>query len=132
MKKSFAAAVEINSALIKLEDFVCLVSEPYVSKGKISSKPPESLVVSEGASPRAAIFASRKLNVIKLGNLSNRDCAVGLIKSKKEKFIIASVYMDINKEMVPEWLEKLVTYASKKKIPIIIGCLLYTSPSPRD
>ena len=68
MKKSFAAAVEINSALTKLHEYICLVSEPYITKGLISSKPPESMVISEGNSPRAAIFASRKLNIIKLGN----------------------------------------------------------------
>ena len=78
LRKSFAAAVELNSSIKKVKEYVCLITEPHTYKDRVSTVPPGSNVIAEGKEPRAAILYSR-------GNLITK-----------------------------------------------LGCLLYTSPSPRD
>ena len=126
MKKAFTAAVELNASIKKVKDYVCLISEPHIFKGKLSSLPPKCQAISQENNPRTAIIASRNLKIIKLGHLSNHDCTVALMKNKNENILIVSVYMDIKLEMTPAWLEKVVEFARSR------SCLLYTSPSPRD
>ena len=117
MKKAFAAAVELNASIKKVKDYICLISEPHIFKGKLSSLPPKCQAISQENNPRTAIIASRNLRIIKLGHLSNRDCTVALLKNKKESILITSIYMDIKMEMIPGWLEKVVEFARSKKEP---------------
>ena len=42
MKKSFAAAVELNNLVKESSNYICLLSEPYAYKEKLSSLPPNS------------------------------------------------------------------------------------------
>ena len=93
LKKSFSAAVELNSSTKQTKQYVALITEPYVHKGRIASAPPDSLVLAEGVDPRAAIIANKSVRITKIGQLLNRDCIVGIIKTDKEKFVIASVYV---------------------------------------
>ena len=81
LKKSLSAAIELNSSLKQVKEYVALLTEPYVHNGKIASVPPESLVLTEGTSPRAAIVVNKSVRITKIGQLSNRDCVVGLILS---------------------------------------------------
>ena len=98
LKKAFSAAVELNSSLKETKEYVALLTEPYIYNGKVASAPPESTVLSEGAEPRAAIIANKSVRITKIDQLSNRDCIVGIIKTEKERIIIASIYMDIKKK----------------------------------
>ena len=119
-KKAFAAAVELNSLVTKKKEYVCLVSEPYVFKEKVCAAPP-SCTIASGKNPRAAIFGRKSLNLIKIDHLTNRDCAVALLRTKERDILLASVYMDIKLAMVPKWLEEIEAFASSKKYPVIIG-----------
>ena len=121
MKKSFAAAVELNASLTSLKQYIALLTEPYVHDGDLCSLPPMCDKISEGKNLRAAIICNREVKITKLGGLSHRDCAVGLASFTNQKIIIASIYMDIKLPMNPPWLGRLFKYSSDKNLPILIG-----------
>ena len=112
MRKSFAAAVELNASLSEIKSYICLLSEPYAYKDKLSSVPPNCSKICNKSECRAAILASPNVIITKLDSLTNKDCAVALLKNGNEKIVLVSAYMDIKLSVRP--------------------CLLYTSPSPRD
>ena len=60
-------------------------------------------------------------NIIKLEHLSHRDCAVGLLSVNNEKILLASIYLDIKEPVINEWMTNLITFANRKKYPIVIG-----------
>ena len=69
-KKAFVAAVELNSSLKNIGSYICLVTEPHIYKGKLSTVPPQGQKISQGEDVRAAILASKDLNIIKIGHLA--------------------------------------------------------------
>ena len=71
-KKALIAAVEFNASLKKIGAYIGLITEPHVHKGKLSTVPPQCQKISQGEDVRAAILASKDLNIIKVGHLSNR------------------------------------------------------------
>ena len=119
-KKTFASAVELNNKLCGMKDFIVMSTEPYVKMGKIASAPPNTVVISYGENPRAAIITSKNLNILKLDNLSTKDCAVAILKTSNEQSVLASIYMDIKKAVDTPWLRNLFDYCNKKQLPLII------------
>ena len=101
------------------------IQEPYVSKGKICLLPKERSLFSGGINPRAAILASKDVNLWLMPNLSSRDVTTCLWETgdhEKPKVLITSVYMDIlNPEVILEEMNKITDYAEINKIPIISG-----------
>ena len=120
-KKAFAATVELNNLVKKKQEYVCLITEPYTYKGKVCATPPGGCVLTAGVDSRAGIIASKPLNLIKIDHLTNKDCTVALLKLNGKRILIASVYLDIKKEVVPSWLEEVTKYAESKKYSLIIG-----------
>ena len=68
------------------------------------------------------------------------DCGViETSKDKKEEFRLFEIFNDLN-ELIDHWspniaaVEKFFFYKSSRTISVVQarGCLLYTSPSPRD
>ena len=126
LHKSALAAAELQNNNMTLSDnYLFLIQEPSLYKGKFRNKPPSAVTypssfVSEN--PRAAIFSSRKLNMLELPNLEDRDCAVGLIKINKRSTMIASVYLDCNnREVISGKLKQLVQFSEDKNFPLLIG-----------
>ena len=120
LKKAFLAAVELNKRVRDKKEYVILAKETYNFKGKVRSLPPKSNVIC-GDNPRAAIIHGSGLEIIKIEKLTNRDCAVGLIKRGEEKILIVSAYCDIKEKAVQKWAEQVVDFADKKKYAIIWG-----------
>ena len=123
MRKAYAAATELNRKLSKMGDYIAFITEPCVSRGKIVSLPPRCQKIAVSEAPRAAILANKRINIAMVEQLCNRDCAVGIARLKNRLTLLVSVYLDIQENVCPEWLQQVVDYSS---------CLLYTSPSPRD
>ena len=67
------------------------------------------------------IIASESLGLEPLTNLSTRDVAAGIIKISGKRTLVASIYLDINEEVVTPGLEKVIEYADEKKLSILIG-----------
>ena len=120
LKKSFVAAIELNKKVSNKDNYVVLATKTYNFNGKVISLPKKSLSMSH-ENPRAAIIFNKDLNLIKIEQLTNRDCAVGLLQVQNEKVLVASIYLDIKLEVVQPWLENLVQFARKKKYAVIIG-----------
>ena len=100
-----------------------MISEPYRVQCRIAARPDGSrvLVHKSQVPPRAAIFLKGSFNLLKIESLCNEDCAVGLYSHQSESFLIASVYLDINKPTVPGWLEEVCRYARSRQLPLILG-----------
>ena len=137
--RSFSAAVELNNRLRSVENYICFITEPFRAKCKVAARPSGSrvLVVKEQIPPRAAIFVKGNCEVIMIESLSNTDCAVGMLKIGTDKVLVASVYLDITKDVVPKWLEDLCVFAESKQMPLLLGAdwnahsMLYGNDSNR-
>ena len=71
--------------------------------------------------PRAAILATKDVAATALDNLCNRDCAAALVKLHGQQILIASIYLDIRKNVTPDWLLKITNTAASKGWPLILG-----------
>ena len=139
LKKSFLANVELSNYLRdSTGEKICMISEPYRVRGKISSLPKGYNCIASRENARAAIFW-RGREIIKVDKLCGNDYAVGIRKINGKNVVLASIYMDINEPAAPRWLQDIIDYCKQKRYPLILSadsnahsCLLYTSPSPRD
>ena len=122
-QKSFNAAIELDRKLKLEEKYICLITEPYKVKCRVSARPSDSkvLVVRSTTPPRAAIYYRYPKDIIMIDSLSNPDCVVAILNAGEEKILLASVYMDITKEMDPEWLQNICKYAGDRRMPLLIG-----------
>ena len=121
MKKAFVAAVELAKYLEGKENFTCLITEPYRHKEKIAMVPTGVNQICSSRNARAAIFYKGTLDLLGIESLTIEDCAVGLLKTQSQKNLIASVYLDINNDTIPSWLDKIMKYARQKRYPVLIG-----------
>ena len=121
-KKALVASVELNKRLLDIKDFVCFLTEPYRSKGKLAGIPRHiGRIVGSKIDPRTGILFGGSAEVINIETLGNPDCTVGLLKSGTETIMLASVYLDIRQAVRPVWLQKIIDFAKKKGYSIIIG-----------
>ena len=113
MRKAFVASVELSKLAASLEkNIVCLITEPFRRKGKICSIPRGFKCISAQNGARAAILYGGGTEILMVENLTNEDCAVGLIKINKRNIIIVSAYLDINTTASPEWMQRIIDYLS--------------------
>ena len=97
-QRSALGSIELNNSVTRLADpsYICLVQEPYNPRGKIANIPAEAdFVVADCEGPRAAIYASRDLQLTKINSLCNRDLAVATIVTENTRILVGSFYMDI-------------------------------------
>ena len=71
--------------------------------------------------PRAGIVAGPDVKLTAMDTWCGRDCAVALAKIGGVQTVIVSLYMDINLEVQPKWLDELMTMIDRKGYPIILG-----------
>ena len=102
------------------------VTKPQSAFKKVVGKPLEYLVPPEKATdqtPRAALYIPRTLKCVALPHLSNSDCQAAVLFLAHSTILIASVYLDINDELVPVWLDELVHYADGRHYYGILICM---------
>ena len=124
LKKALVAAIELNKNIKNDSNTVGFITEPYVSKGKLSCIPPGCYTIC-GVNPRAALICSHNSGIIALEQFTHSDIAVGLYQKDNEKVLLASVYLDIKKEVIQDWLNDLINLANKKKYGILILSLIH-------
>ena len=85
-------------------------------KCRVASRPEGSkvLVHKSAIPPRAAIYYKGGTEIVMVDNLTSADCVVGLLRNGPETVVIASVYLDINLDPVPSWLEKVANLLRQK------------------
>ena len=123
MHKATAAATLLNIRLAS-HHAICMLTEPCAAFNKVSQVPPShacvpAITLSER--PRAAIYIPRNMSFVHIEQLSNADCAVALLDTSKGKLVLASIYLDSNKPVVQDWLEKLTKFVNDRRLPVIMA-----------
>ena len=123
MHKAIAAATILNNKLAA-SPAICMLSEPRTYQNKVIQVPANHVCLPGVAlpdRPRAALYIPRNLTHISLDHLSNRDCATALLDTKNGKILLASIYLDSNEDVVPNWLTTLIDYADSKRLPLLLA-----------
>ena len=122
MHRATAAAVTLAQSLNNEQ--ICFLTEPCTNKNKITQVPngyaclPNITLVER---PRAALFIPRTLPHIYLEQLSTPDCAAALLDTARGKILLASIYLDYNKEVIQDWLRNLVSFVEDRRLPMIMA-----------
>ena len=103
--------------------FICLVQEPYVYNQIASNQPRTATRYTGGDNntPRTAIYTSKTLNAWFIEELSNKDATVIVVKVNNRQTMIASIYLDRNKDVVQPWLKRIMEYRQHRGYALLIG-----------
>ena len=63
----------------------------------------------------------KRLHMEEITELSNRDLAAGLVTLEGKKTIILSIYLDITKDTIPDFLSKAIDYCKARRYAILMG-----------
>ena len=127
LHKADLATILLGRQLENKTQVIALVTEPHTTAGKITGMPRGTTITSDKTltsgqpGPRAGIISSRDLKVNSLEAWCHRDCAAAIVRLHGRQVLLASIYLDINKTVSPQWLEDLMNMASNKRLPVIIG-----------
>ena len=93
------------------------MQEPYIKHRKINIDTNVDLFFLSvpGRVTRAAIAASKALNLVLLPTLSDPDCTTCLMETEasSKKTLIVSLHCDINKEIITNTMLNIVNYRSR-------------------
>ena len=123
MHRAIGAATILSQQQISRPS-ICLLTEPCTAFNKVSQVPTSHASVPGvplTERPRAAIWFPKNIPFVALDQLSNEDCAVAIVDSSRGKFILASIYLDYNKPVVQDWLEKLMQFIENKRYPALLA-----------
>ena len=126
LHKSAQASILAGQALESSSNKITLITEPHTINNKLYAFPRGTTSIfstdcSIKLPPRAAIVATKDTGLTSLGKWCHRDCAVGIAKIRGRETVIASVYMDINKDIQPQWLHDLIQMTHTKGYALLIG-----------
>ena len=100
------------------------MTEPYTYENRVAGLPSGIRTVyhrNKNIRPRACIVASKDVNLTAMENWCNEDCAVALTRVGGKQTVIISLYLDIQKEVQPGWLDDLMQMIEEKNFPVILG-----------
>ena len=126
LHKASQATLMLGGQFEGKNQMVALITEPYTYKNKITGMPKGVKIVSaklkeSEPGPRAGIASSVDLKITAMDNWCSRDCAVALTTIRGVRTVLVSLYLDINKEIQPAWLGKLMEMITDKGYPVILG-----------
>ena len=126
LHKATQATVMLGQGLEGQQNTVVLVTEPYTSYNKISGMPGKARVIfhrgpDQEGPPRAGIVATPDVKITAMDSWCRRDCAVALTKIGGVQTVLVSLYLDIKKEVQPNWLDNLMQMIDSKNLPLIMG-----------
>jgi hypothetical protein len=94
-----------------------LIQDPNTYKNKACGVPKGAIAYPSsayGERSRAAIYASKNLNLIELASFCNRDICTVMGKIAGKSTIIVSIYLDIlHKKVIPPVLDKIMEYSDQ-------------------
>ena len=123
MHRAHAAAAVLQGKVANNHS-ICMITEPCTAYDKVTQIPKDHSCIPSSAMtdrPRAAIFIPRDIPFVHLEQLSNSDCSVALIRTRNSKLLIASIYLDYNKPVVPDWLNKLMSFIDNRRVASILS-----------
>ena len=126
LHKAAQATLLVGQGLGGSKQTVVLVTEPHTNYNKITGMPKGTKAVfarqkDNDPPPRAGIIASTDTSLTAMEGWCNRDCAVALARIKGNQTVLVSLYLDINLDVQPAWLDDLMEMIDAKKYPVIMG-----------
>ena len=126
LHKAAQASVLVGRGLEGQNQTIVLMTEPYTYDGRITGMPKGTKVVYDRKSnrtcaPRAGIVSSLDVHLTAMDSWCNRDCAVALTRVGGIQTVLVSLYLDINLEVQPTWLDNLMQMLDRKGYPVILG-----------
>ena len=123
MNRSNLAAISLNERLKALRSkFIRLLTEPFCYKEKVADIPKKCCVVPEPNTirdPRASIISN--LELVEISSLCTKDSAAAIIKHRGGRYLVVSLYMDINLDIGGDHLSNILNYAAGLNIPRLMG-----------
>lgn len=123
MHRAHAASAVLQGRLAS-NPSICMLTEPCTAFDKVTQVPQNHTCVPNTTlpeRPRAALFIPRDIGLVHLEQLSNSDCAVALISTSNHKVLLASIYLDYNGPVVPDWLTRLIQYIDEHRLTSILA-----------
>ena len=116
----------VGQGLSGCKQSIVLMTEPYTYNNRIAGLPNGTKAVyarprDNQSRIRAGIAASLDVNLTAMDSWCNEDCAVALARIGGAQTVIVSLYLDIKKEIQPEWLSKLMRMIDSKNYPVLMG-----------
>ena len=99
---------------------IYLVQEPYFYKGKIPGLPKGYSFFGDSKS-RAIIIAPSCMPLFLCHELTHTDTTVCLYDNGKDKKYLASMYLDINKEVITQNVENIFEILQDLQVPAVFG-----------
>ena len=120
LHRSKYANFELFKQVEPLGHFIILAQEPHFYKGKLTGTPRGLKVHHTGQYSRSCIIHPKKLNIVSLPELCDRDVVSCLweIEPNKQVMLI-STYWDITLPNIPEALISSIEYCTTHNIPYI-------------
>ena len=113
-----------NKYSLLVNSFIISLQEPPTKDGKILGLDKRNHIFSDRSTnrPRAAIYASKDLNLWLSTEYTSADIATCIWLTDEEEIYVCSVYMDITQDNVwPIQLEKLVTHCKRRNKKLLIS-----------
>lgn len=124
INKSLLGITELRRRFRENKNLISLTTEPYTYKGRIRMRPLNTITIADETgtiNPRAAIFASKHIDIIKIESLTNKDCVTALLTAGDRRLLLSSIYMDIKKPVEQGIYKKLMDYAKNKSYDMLMG-----------
>ena len=123
LNRSTTAMFHLTDKMRDMSSYILLLTEPNVRKGKVTSltKGMRAFPSCGVEKQRAAIVTNRNLIAVELTQFGNKDLVPINLKMGKQEIIIASVYCDINKNLLEHQMVRVIDYAEKNGLPLILG-----------
>ena len=127
LHKATQATVVLGQELKDKQQTLAFLMEPHTVANKITGLPKGTTIAyarnipDNKPGPRTGIVASCDLKLNAMDAWCNRDCTVAMIKLHGRQVVVASVYLDITKSTIPDWLERLMDMIDNKKVPLILA-----------
>ncbi len=120
LRHSQAASVELLKRIQRTKE-LALITEPWV-RGELVKGLDQLKTFSKGKKPRAAIAAPKGLKAMIIDDLSEEDFVCCSVHTDEGLVYVISAYWDINLgKPLLERLERIMTAAESKNIPLILG-----------
>ena len=123
LHKAAQATSLVGRGLENQQQSILLLTEPYFYAGKLVGMPSRTNTIYDHTSlhPRASIATTPDVKVTAMEAWCNRDCAVAITGIGGKRTVIVSLYLDINLEVQPDWLDALMDMIDHKGYPVIMG-----------
>ena len=120
-----STATSVLTELLKQNDYVAFLSEPYTAFGKVCSMPKGYEVFHAAAGlgvVRAALVLPRLLSPIFLEHLSTRDCAVAMVRHDERNILLVSMYLDSSIPIAEqEFMDVVMNYCDEHDCGVVLA-----------